>query len=50
MVQKFESYVFDKKLEYFICESVKNPTFTKSVVKDLLQDIKNITPSIKRDI
>jgi hypothetical protein len=35
------------KFEFF-CESIKNPAFTKSVVRDLLSDIKKITPSIKK--
>lgn len=37
------------KFSDFILESVKNPVLMKSIVKELLQDIKKITPSIKRE-
>jgi hypothetical protein len=35
--------------EFVLLESIKNPILMKSAVKTLLQDIKKITPSIKRD-
>ena len=35
--------------KFILLESIKNPTLTKSAVNDLLQDIKKITPSIKRN-